>query len=144
MPNSTGTSRRHLGPLQTVAIVRSNVSRSALLGLLVLSASGCENNSILTPTPIPLPPSPSATLTTVRFEGRVLDEHNNQPVEGARITLTFINPGGPTERIRTTPPSTTADDAGGFSLTVDLPENWLGVTLRVDREGYDSVAGTVR
>ena len=27
------------------------------------------------------------------------------------------------------------------SLPVDLPENWLGVTLRVERDGYDSVAG---
>jgi hypothetical protein len=113
-------------------------------GLLVLSAVGCENSNILTPPPAPtgLPPLPSATRTTVRLEGRVFDEHTDQPVEGARITITWINPGPPMDLTGATPPSTTADGTGSFSLAVDLPDNWLGVTLRVERDGFDPVGGT--
>lgn len=116
-------------PLPTLAVVRSKASRSALLSLLVLSAFGCDNNRSLPPlgpTPLPLPSS------TVTLEGLVLDEQN-QPVGGARITLRYVNPGGPVAG-----PSVTADDTGGFSLSLDLPVNWQGVTLRVDREGYES------
>lgn len=132
MPSSTATSRTTTGlmPVVSIAVVHSRASRSALLSLLVLAASGCGNNSSVTPT------SPSAT---VRLEGRVLDEHN-QPVEGARITLTYIHPGGPIENIRATAPSITADDTGTFSLMLDLPADWQQVTLRVDREGYESDA----
>ena len=123
---------------------RSNARRAALLGLLVLWAAGCDSKSIpLTrPAPTGLPPLPSATRTTVRLEGRLVDEHTEQGVEGARIMITWINPGPPFDMTGMTPPSTSADETGRFSLTVDLPENWLGVTLRVDRDGYDSVGGT--
>ena len=62
-------------------------------------------------------------MATVRLEGRVLDDLS-QPVEHARIA----GPGS----------STTADETGSFSLTVDWPSNWPAVTLHVDREGYES------
>lgn len=123
---------------------RSNARRAALLGLLVLSAAGCDSKSIppTMPATTGLPPLPSATRTTVRLEGRIVDEHTDQGVEGARITIIWINPGPPFDMTGVTPPSTSADVTGSFNLTVDLPENWLGVTLRVDRDGYDSVGGT--
>jgi hypothetical protein len=121
-------------PVVTIAVLHSKASRSALLSLLVLLASGCGNNSSVTPTP--LPPAPSVT---VRLEGRVLDEHD-QPVEGARITLTYIHPGGPIASSGPTAPSITADDTGAFSLILNLPANWQRLTLRVDREGYESDA----
>jgi hypothetical protein len=134
MSNRTATRRlfTRLAPFLTFAVVRSKASRWALLSLLVVSASGCEGNS-LTPTPLP-PPS-----ATVRLDGRVLDEHN-QPVAGARITLTYIHPSRPMADIRATAPSITADDTGAFSLMLDLPADWQQVTLRVDREGYESDA----
>ena len=132
MSNSTATNRGLMGlaPVPTIPVVRSKARRSALLSLLVMVVSGCGNPRSVTPT------SPSAT---VRLEGRVLDEHN-QPVEGARITLTYIHPGGPIENTRPTAPSITADGTGTFGLMLDLPANWQQVTLRVDREGYESDA----
>jgi hypothetical protein len=121
MSNRTATRSgfARLARILTIAVVQSKTSRSALLGWLVLSASGCENTSIPAPTPQP----PPVTVLTVRLEGRVLDEHN-QPVGGAWI-------GGPRS-------STTADEKGSFSLTVDWPSNWRAVGLGVSREGYES------
>jgi hypothetical protein len=46
------------------------------------------------------------------------------------------NPGGSV-------PSTTADDAGSFTLNVDWPANWPGITLRIDREGYETADASV-
>lgn len=122
-------------------IVRSNTRRLALLAGLVFSAAGCDSTSIpLTmPASTGLPPLPSVTRTTVHLEGRIVDEHTEHGVEGARITVTWINPGPPFDLTGMTPPSTSADATGSFNLTLDLPENWLGVTLRVERDGYDSV-----
>lgn len=133
MPSSTATSRTTTGlmPVVTIAVVHSKASRSALLSLLVLLASGCGNTGV---TPTPLPPAPSVA---VRLEGRVLDEHD-QPVEGARITLSYIHPGGSIANSGATAPSTTADDTGAFSLILNLPANWQQLTLRVDRGGYES------
>ena len=146
MPNSTAIRRQftRLRPVLSIDVVRSNTRRAALLAVLVLSAAGCDSKSIppTMPGPPGLPPLPSATLTTVRLEGRIVDEHTDQGVEGALITITWINPGPPFDLSGMTPPSTSADDTGSFSLAVDLPENWFGVTLRVDRDGYDSVGGT--
>jgi hypothetical protein len=114
-----------------MTVVPLKANRLALLSLALLSASGCGDNSSVTPTPLP---SPSAAI---RLEGRVLDEHA-QPVIGARITLTHIHAAGPIESSRTIAPGATADHTGTFSLTLDLPANWQAVTLRVDREGYES------
>jgi hypothetical protein len=105
-------------------------SRSALLGLLVLTVSGCGDNAPTPLAPTPLAPTPLPLPSTL--EGRVLDEQN-QPVGGARITLTSIQPTGPKSG-----PSVTADDTGSFSLTLNLPANWRHVTLRAGREGYES------
>jgi hypothetical protein len=146
MPNRTGIRRgfTRLTPILTVAAVRSKAGRSALLCLLVLSVSGCGDNGSVTPTPLgptPLGPTPPpGPRVTVRLEGRVLDEQN-QPVAGARITnLPHLNLDG-------TAPSTTADDAGGFSLTVDWLAQWLTtpvpVVYRVDREGYEGIDASV-
>jgi hypothetical protein len=99
-----------------------------------LAASGCSDSPV---APSPQPPSPPATLTTVTLEGRVLDEQN-QPVEGARITLTHVHPTGPIANFGGTAPRVTADDTGHFTLNLELPANWQQVTLRVDREGYES------
>jgi hypothetical protein len=126
-------------PLPTLAVVRSKASRSALLSLLVLTVSGCGDNAPtpLAPTPLaptPLAPTPTPTVT---FEGLVLDEQN-QPVEGARITLTHVHPTGPIANVGGTAPRVTADDTGHFTLNLELPANWQQVTLRVDREGYES------
>jgi hypothetical protein len=130
MPNETAIREftRRI-PLPTLAVLRSKASRSALLGLLVLTVSGCGDDA---PTPLaPTPPAatpPPGPSVTVRLEGRVLDEQN-QPVAGATVRL-LSPPVGPA-------PSTTADDAGGFSLTVDWLAHWRSITLRADRQGYE-------
>jgi hypothetical protein len=141
MPNKTAIRREFTRriPLPTLAVLRSTASRSALLGLLVLTVSGCGDNAPtpLAPTPLvptlaPTPPTPTPPPPWPRVEGRVLDEQN-QPVQGARVT----HRGN----------STTADDAGGFSLTVDLPDyaaQWPYITLRVDREGYEAADAVVK
>ena len=109
---------------------RSRAS-SALLSLLLLFG-GCGNDSGVAPTPPPPRPSPypppPAPDRIVRLEGRVLDEHD-QPVEGARITQPYWPSG--------TLASTTADDAGRFILDANWPEHWPGISLTVDREGYE-------
>lgn len=102
----------------------------ALLSLLVLPASGCDNNGVAGPTPPP--PPPPAGMTSVRLEGRVLDERN-QPVEGASLRA---NPWSPA---RGPAPGTTTDETGSFSLTLEWQANWAPpLSLAVDREGYES------
>jgi hypothetical protein len=133
VPNKTAIRRaftRRIS-LPTLAVLRSKASRSALLGLLVLTVSGCGDNAPTPLAPTPLAPTPApAPAATIRVEGRVLDEQN-QPVQGARVTLLSPTPVGPV-------PSTTADNAGGFSLTVDWQAHWLEITLGVDREGFEA------
>jgi hypothetical protein len=116
----------------TLGVVRSPISRLALLSLLFLSGGGCDNNSPIAPAPPPprpATPPPPVTLTTVKLEGRVLDEIN-EPVRGA--TIQHLYP--PDGSLRTT----TTDDTGSFSLTVERPANRPGITLHVEREGYES------
>ena len=117
----------------TLVVVRSQISRLALLSLLTLSVAGCDNNNPIAPAPPPPrpspPPSPPVPVTTVTLEGRVLDELN-QPVQGARITHST----GPSGSLS----STVADDSGRFSLTVEWPVNRSSIYLRVEREGYEA------
>ena len=104
----------------------------ALLSLLVLSASGCDNNSSAGPTP--KPPPPPAGMTSVRLEGRVLDEHN-QPVENVGLTAQpWLPARGPA-------PGATTDDTGSFSFTLDWQTNWAPpLSLDVRREGYEPLS----
>jgi hypothetical protein len=139
MTNSTAirTVFTRLAPILTIPLARSKASRTALLSLLVLSASGCGDSSNITPPPLGPTPLPLPS-TTVTLEGLVLDEQN-QPVGGARITLAYIQGTGPTSG-----PSVTADNTGSFSLALDLPANWPQVHLDVERDGYESTSIGVR
>ncbi len=108
-------------------ITRRKTSQLALLSFLFVPAFGCGDTASLAPTPLPSSPPP-VNVTPVRLEGHVLDEHG-QPVDGARITPLYL-PGGAA-------PSATADHTGSFSITVGWPANWPGITLRVERDGYE-------
>ena len=99
MPNSTAIRRQftRLRPVLSIDVVRSNTRRAALLALLVVSAAGCDSKSIppTMPGPRGCPRSPPRRFTTVRLEGRIVDEHTDQgwKARGSRSPgLTLVHP----------------------------------------------------
>jgi hypothetical protein len=132
MPNISATRSgiTGLAAVLTVAAAPSKGVRSVLLSLLALSASGCGSPSNVAPTPVtPTPTPPPSPSVPVSLEGRVLDERE-EPIEGATITGSTYFAGSLA--------NTSTDNAGRFSLTVDLQERWDSVTLRAVRDGYET------
>jgi len=97
-----------------------------LVGVLLvgLAAVGCESQR----APSPIGPTftfqpPPVSTVSVRVDGRVLDVDTRQPIPAATVALGGL--------------LVTADVAGSFSFTTELPQDWTFLRLNVSRNGYE-------